>query len=822
MNRLRLSTRKQSLRKRFFKQEPGRRLQLERLEDRLALATVELTLVGTTLTLTGDKDAVPAEINDRVVVDYDAGTNVYTFIPETGTTLTDPGAVTTPGGGGLQIDGSLLDTLNITLLTGDDQATVLSAGSSDTISFDGGTGLNRLTGPNSDALWSIADTDQGQLAFDQGAGAVQIGFTQVQLLDGGAAADTFDVAAGKSLSAGGITGGGGANTLTIDDAALAAGTTYQITSTDVTRNGVVVLAYSGLQTLTLNAGTGSDTVLVASTGAETTINGGAGNDTITIAAAAHATTVLGGAGADTIAAGTGILNTITAAIIVDGETDADTLTVNDSADFGDNTYTINANQVTRGGVTVTYTAIEDLFVKTGAGEDDVTITATGATTTVESNGGDDSVSVLSISDATTLRTGAGEDLVTLGTGTLDTFAALITVEGGGDEDSLLLQDAADITTNNTYTITANQVTRPAFIVDYSQVETLTVNAGTGGDTIQVDSTSAVTTVNAGAGNDGITVGNGTLNNIAHTVTVAGDAGDDSLTVNDSTNAGSNTYLITAAQVTRGGVTINYSTVESLTLLAGTGVDQIFVGDGTLDNMVPTITVNGGSVGSPDSLTVNDSTDNTGNTYTISDAQITRGDGTTINTTINYNQIENLTLNAGTGGDTIQVDSTGAVTTVNAGAGIDGITVGNGTLNNIAHTVTVAGDAGADSLTVNDAANTGSNTYNISATQVTRGGVTINYSTVESLTLLAGTGADQIFVGDGTLDNMVPSITVNGGSVGSPDSLTVNDSADADANSYNITAAQVTRVGVTINYSTVEILTLLAGTGADQIFVGDGT
>ncbi|MEX2176501.1 MAG: hypothetical protein WD872_19205, partial [Pirellulaceae bacterium] len=181
-----------------------------------------------------------------------------------------------------------------------------------------------------------------------------------------------------------------------------------------------------------------------------------------------------------------------------------------------------------------------------------------------------------------------------------------------------------------------------------------------------------------------------------------------------------------------------------------------------DNMVPSITVNGGSVGSPDRLTVNDSADASDNTYNISAMQVTRSDGIT-NVTINYSQIENLTLQSGSGDDTVVVASTGATTlvqtavgedaisvlanghqaTVQAGADNDAVTVGNGTLDGIGALVSVDGGTQSDSLTIDDAGNANNNTYNITPTQVTRAGVTINYTQIENLNLLAGMGHDVV-------------------------------------------------------------------------------
>ena len=85
-----------------------------------------------------------------------------------------------------------------------------------------------------------------------------------------------------------------------------------------------------------------------------------------------------------------------------------------------------------------------------------------------------------------------------------------------------------------------------------------------------------------------------------------------------------------------------------------------------------------------------------------------------------------------------------------------------------------------------------------------------------ITVHAGGGDDTVTAGNaGTLDGILSTLTVDGG--GNNDTLIVDDSADADANTYDVTATSVTRTAaaplVTVNYSGTENLTVNGGINA---------
>src|SRR5262249_32316750 len=129
-----------------------------------------------------------------------------------------------------------------------------------------------------------------------------------------------------------------------------------------------------------------------------------------------------------------------------------------------------------------------------------------------------------------------------------------------------------------------------------------------------------------------------------------------------------------------------------------------------------------------------------NTYVVRDDSVTRSGGVAV---IVYHEVEQLTLNAGAAADGVVVLGTVASTpvTLNMGGGDDVVNVATRTgssLDRIASTVTINGEAGTDSILLNDQTDANANSYVVTATGVTRNNLQIlSYATVESLTLNAG-------------------------------------------------------------------------------------
>jgi hypothetical protein len=337
---------------------------------------------------------------------------------------------------------------------------------------------------------------------------------------------------------------------------------------------------------------------------------------------------------------------------------------------------------------------------------------------------------------------------------------------------------------------------------------LSVNGGGGADDIHLVDTdilfSATVNLSGGAGNDGITVDFGAGINV---VNVTGDGDDDTLLVNGT--AVDDTVFVTGTVVTRGAQAVNYDvTVEHLIVDGGTGNDDFTIdgaageilGGAGLDTYLviasaaPQLRLNGqadsddytvnfGSLAGPvivqdlgalgtDTLLIN----GTGLDDTI---VVTAADVTSGTETIAYSSIEELTVNAGDGKDSITIDGTSAgLTTILGGNGDDAFVVngsGPGSLK-------LDGEEGSDSYTINlggaltgpiaieDTGTTGTDSLLINGTSgddwiiLTDTGFIVDglpasftFAGIELLTVNAGAGDDIV---DGSALTMM--VTIFGG------------------------------------------------------------
>jgi Ca2+-binding RTX toxin-like protein len=467
----------------------------------------------------------------------------------------------------------------------------------------------------------------------------------------------------------------------------------------------------------------------------------------------------------------------------------DTLTLNDQDSAAGKEFTVNAEYLSWvGGPTISYGTVESLTLNAGNHDDTFRVQSTAAAA------------------PPVLNAGGGNDTIHAGSasGTLDALLGAVTVHGDGHTsgDALIVHD--ELTAGGkTYTLTANQVTRlgggPPIAISYDTVESLSLNAGVGDDSIFVRATAAGTpvTVNATFGNDALHVGSfaNTLDTILGAVTVQGGPHlvSDSLTIHDEGSAAGHTYTVTDTQVVRlGGPTVSYGTVESLVLNAGSAIDTVNVysvgtppvtinaGDqddtivvghpanGLLEVLGPVI-VNG--QGGTDLLHVDDYT-SVGAYYTITPTTVDRQ----ASDPITYAEVEVLEVNVSNGSnevtveglapgtpttitahdsdDVIRIHSTPANTplTVYAGDGDDHVelhdasSLPNTLLDGIQGGVTVHGQGHntplGDGLELRDDGNVADHIYTFTATQILRTGMaTVTYDGMETVGLEGGLGND---------------------------------------------------------------------------------
>src|SRR5262249_6970460 len=124
--------------------------------------------------------------------------------------------------------------------------------------------------------------------------------------------------------------------------------------------------------------------------------------------------------------------------------------------------------------------------------------------------------------------------------------------------------------------------------------------------------------------------------------------------------------------------------------------------------------------------------------------------------IAYLTLENLNISLGSGGNTVNVPSTGTGISygLNTGSGPDRINVGSaapnagGNVNAIAGGLAINGQGGKDVMTVDDSGDGANNTGAMTASTITglgMGAAGITYSNLEILEVSLGSGADTFTV-----------------------------------------------------------------------------
>src|SRR5262249_6624993 len=120
--------------------------------------------------------------------------------------------------------------------------------------------------------------------------------------------------------------GNGPDTLTVNDQNNQASNTYTITSSTVQHDASALITYSGLQTVTVNGGSGAETYNVTSSGTPLRINTGGGDNIVAL--------------------GTGNLHDLSGPITVTGQGGTVTVGLDDHSDSSNETYTITDTTVT--------------------------------------------------------------------------------------------------------------------------------------------------------------------------------------------------------------------------------------------------------------------------------------------------------------------------------------------------------------------------------------------------------------------------------------------------------------------------------------------
>jgi parallel beta-helix repeat protein len=268
-----------------------------------------------------------------------------------------------------------------------------------------------------------------------------------------------------------LKGQGGANDLTVDDSATAGPVTYTLGAITVMRAGAGTIQYSGMTSLVLDAGGGTNTIAVEATraGTPTTINVGTGTNTINV--------------------GAGYLGFLSSQLTVDAQGGTNTLTLNDSGAPGPLTYDLAFGTVHRSGAAaISYSGLTSLVLDGGSGGNTINVGSTEIATTVNAGSG-------------------ATNTINVGSGLLGFLFSNLTVKGQGATNALTIDDS---TTAGpvTYTVTSSSVGRvgQASTTTYTGMSSLVLKGGAGGNTFKVTSTAAgcATTLDGGSGRNTFT------------------------------------------------------------------------------------------------------------------------------------------------------------------------------------------------------------------------------------------------------------------------------------------------------------------------------
>lgn len=460
-----------------------------------------------------------------------------------------------------------------------------------------------------------------------------------------------------------VGGAGSFDELWLDDSESAGGRTYTVTSGAITRTNSGSYSHSEAEVVRLFSGGGSDLVLVNGTAATTT----------TLAST--------GAGSDTIQLGTTTLDSLDGVVFLDGEANTDFLTLKDTGTGVNQVFSVDSTLIARGGFAgVAPTSVESIWVDGGTGHDQWHVASTPAAMHINSGNGIDSFTI-------------GDNL--------DGLAGPLSIDGQGNIDQLDIDDRGN-TTPAEYTLTSTnlyrQVGPPVTSIAHAGIEGITLNTQDAASEIWIAGTPARTFVYAHDGDDQITVGDGSVNNVRHTVDIFGGDGADDVLIDDVTAPqGGGSYALTSNTFDRingdFGL-LQYAEVESLTLNAqelgneigvtstAAGVDYVLNGgDGPdemgigmdLDQHLGDLFVRGN--GGTDSFNVYDTVPVTGNTYELRAGRIERI-AQPSRPPIDYETVENVRLFTGAGSETVTLLGTvpGTTTTVETGDQTDFVTV----------------------------------------------------------------------------------------------------------------------------------------------------
>ncbi|HQR41018.1 MAG TPA: hypothetical protein PLX97_00010, partial [Gemmatales bacterium] len=384
-----------------------------------------------------------------------------------------------------------------------------------------------------------------------------------------------------------VIGQGIVDNLTIDDRASKASDTYThtITTNSYGRSAAAPVFFTNIWAFQLQEGKATDTTNIQGNPTAPYFFGfnlyaGAGNDIVNIGNSANQLVGL-------------------SRLLVDGQAGSDTINMQDQGRTTPDAYRMGFEF---GAATSPYISSEQMTLQYSGTEKLLFLGGSGGNT----------VRVEDLAGSLMLTPGSGNDLIEVGntSNMLTSIASLRILDTGGD-DQLILHDDGTVT-NRHYEISGSDDGQGAvksrasrFIgpirfdqnVLFDGMESITLNAGTGNDYLNIRSTPGGVVhglqVNAGPGGDSITLGTGyavdangrpvanSLSALWSPVTVEGQDGIDTIQFDDQDTGAGQTFLVSTGLVRRTGIApVQYGSLEELSIRGGLGDDVFRVIPGT--------------------------------------------------------------------------------------------------------------------------------------------------------------------------------------------------------------------------------------------------
>ena len=615
----------------------------------------------------------------------------------------------------------------------------------------------------------------------------------------------------------------------------------------------------GDSTIIINALGGNDSIIVTGTKAGTTIdvNGGEGSDSVT--------------------------NTLTdldacypGNFAFDGGNGDDSFIANNSTDVGATTILIQPQNIVRNGnhFLFDYFNIENLTYLDSSASNDIRFINLNLSQvsirnlTINGNGGDDVIANYRFSDAGFMPT---------------SFAVASTVvNGGAGNDELRLSDNANV--GGTYTMDAltfsvNTIDPPG-PMSYAAFESMELLTSTHADAVVVNGKPAAMSliVESVGGNDEFRVGGGDLDSnglrLSNT-TLFGGIGNDNIIVDDHLDAESasevETYTMEINSLAKGGGGFVYAGFDAQSIQLADRINgSVLIGNivnlSAIQGTIASTTLTGGSVRDTEvnfafgnllslsgsftidlgaasgTINVNDQNDTGNDNYTITNAQVTKTVNGSTQTSIAYQNVAFVAVNANADANNIAVLNTRAGTpvSINAGGGNDSIRMANGNVGaDLLAPVFINGGAGSNELSYNNMNDAAPGSQTLNGTAFTDG-VTHSANSVSSIAIENGTGGgtldivktsvftfassssfDQtVNIGGGNLDaNLLGDVSIS-----TAGNVTVDDRLDAGNDGYLVNLLSFRKTGLnarTVSVNNVAAAILQANDGNNAIQVSNG-